>query len=102
MKELLKNALFASIGAAFLTKEKIEEITSELVEKGKVSQEEGKQLVDDLVKKSGEARDQMDLKINQAVAEQIKKLNIATSDEVAELRRQVAELQVILSKGSDT
>ncbi len=98
MKELLKNVLFASIGAAFLTKEKIEEIAADLIEKGKVSQDEGKQFVDELIEKSGEARDQIDMKINTAVAEQIKKLNLATSDEIAGLHRQIEELQALLSK----
>lgn len=101
MKEFLKNTLYASIGAAFLTKDKIDGLVGDLVEKGKLSQEEGKQFVDDLLKKSNEARDQLDLKINQIVEEQIKKLNIATSDEVSELRRQVNELQVALNKTTE-
>jgi polyhydroxyalkanoate synthesis regulator phasin len=34
MKEMLKNMVYAGIGAAFLTKEKIEELKGDLIEKG--------------------------------------------------------------------
>lgn len=100
MKELLKNVVYAGMGAAFLTKEKIEELKGDLVQKGKISQEEGKQFVDELVKKSEKAKDQLDLWVIRRVEERIEKLNLATSDEVADLRRKVEELQVALNRES--
>ncbi|WP_028579778.1 phasin family protein [Desulfogranum japonicum] len=100
MKELFKNVVYAGLGAAFLTKEKIEDIKTDLIEKGKMSQEEGKQFVDDLVKKSEQAKEQFELWLNKRVEEKVKQLNLATADEVQELRRQIAELQVALNKNS--
>ncbi len=100
MKEMLKNVLYAGIGAAFLTKEKIEELKSDLIEKGKLSQDEGKQFVDDLLRKSEKARDQLDLWINKRIEERINQLDLATKDEVAELQRKVEELQVALNRGT--
>ena len=38
MKEVLKNIMYAGLGAAFITKEKLEELQKELIEKGKTSQ----------------------------------------------------------------
>jgi polyhydroxyalkanoate synthesis regulator phasin len=98
MKEMLKNILYAGIGAAFLTKEKIEELKSELIEKGKMSQEEGKQFVDELLRKSEKAKDQLELWINKRVEDRVDQFNLATKDEVAELRRKIEELQVALNK----
>jgi len=98
MKEMLKNVLYAGIGAAFLTKEKIEELKGDLIEKGKMSQEEGKQFVDELLRKSEKAKDQLDLWINKRVEDRIDQLNLATKDEIAELRRKIEELQVALNK----
>lgn len=100
MKEMLKNVLYAGIGAAFLTKEKIEELKSDLIEKGKISQEEGKLFVDDLLRKSENAKDQLNLWINKRVEERIDQLNLATKDEIAELQRKVEELQVALNRGT--
>ena len=102
MKELLKNMVYTGVGAAFLTKEKVEELRAELIEKGKMSKEEGKQLVDELLKKSESAKEQLELWLNRRVEEKIKQFNLATVDEVEDLRRQVAELQVALNaKTSD-
>ena len=100
MKELLKNVVYAGLGAAFLTKEKVEELTKDLSEKGKMSQEEGKQFVEDLLRKSEKAKDQLDLWINKRVEERINQLNLATKDEVAELQRKIEELQVALNRGA--
>ncbi|MCL2458636.1 MAG: phasin family protein [Desulfobulbus sp.] len=99
MKKFVKNLVYAGIGAAFLTKEKIEELKSELVEKGKMSQEEGKQFVDDLLRKSENAKNQLELWINRQVEDRIKKLNLATSDEIAELQRKIEELQAAINRG---
>jgi polyhydroxyalkanoate synthesis regulator phasin len=99
MKEMLKNVLYTGLGAAFLTKEKIEELRKDLIEKGKLSQDEGKQFVDDLIRKSEKAKDQLDLWINKRVEDRINQLNLATKDEIAELRRKIEELQVAINKG---
>ena len=99
MKEMLKNVLYTGLGAAFLTKEKIEELRKELIEKGKLSQDEGKQFVDELIRKSEKAKDQLDLWINKRVEDRINQLNLATKDEIAELRRKIEELQVAINKG---
>ena len=87
MKETLKNILYTGIGIAFLTKEKVEELKAELIEKGKMSQEEGRQFVDDLLRRSEKARDQLDLWINKRVEERIAQFDLATRDELADLRR---------------
>lgn len=101
MKELMKNIVYTGIGAAFLTKEKIEELKDDLVEQGKIGQDEGKQFVDDLVNKIGAIKDSLDLKINQIVEDKIKQLDIPTNADIADLRRQVEELQIALNKTPD-
>ncbi len=100
MKEMLKNVVYAGLGAAFLTKEKVEDLSKDLIEKGKLSQEEGKQFVDDLIRKSEKAKDQLDLWINKRVEDRINQLNLATKDEIAELQRKIEELQVVINKGA--
>lgn len=98
MKETLKTMFYIGAGAAFLTKEKLEELKTELVAKGKVTQEEGKQLLEELTQKSEDAKSQLDQKIQNAVAEQLKKFKMASSDDVAELKSQVDELKAMLEK----
>lgn len=97
MKYLLKNVVYAGVGAAFLTKEKIEEIRGELVNKGKMTTDEGKDFVDDLIKKSDSAKDQLELWLVRKVEDRVKQLNLATSDDIADLKRKIEELQVVVN-----
>ena len=101
MKELLKSIVYTGIGAAFLTKEKIEALRDDLVEQGKISQDEGKQFVDELGKKTASIKDSLDLKISQIIEDKIKQLDIPTNADFADLRRQVEELQIVLNKNPD-
>ena len=96
MKDLLKNLMYAGVGAAFFTREKLEEVGKELVEKGSLSIDEGKEFVDELLKKSDSAKEQLEQWINRRVEERVKKCHIASSDEIAELRAKVEELQAAL------
>ena len=100
MKDLLKNFVYAGVGAAFLTRDKIEEVREELVKKGKLTTDEGKEFVDDLIKKSESAKDQLELWLTRQVEDRVDQLNLATTDEVADLRRKIEELQVVINKES--
>lgn len=97
MKELLKNMIYTGVGAAFLTRDKLDEIRKELVERGNLTKEEGKEFVEDLVKKSDKTRDQLEIWLNHQVEERIKGLNLTTADELNELRRKVEELEAALA-----
>ena len=99
MKELLQNVFDAGLGMAVLTKEKLEALQKELVEKGRMTREEGMNFVEGLKQKSERAREQMDLWIARRVEEQIAKLDLATKEDVAELQRKIDELQALVREG---
>lgn len=98
MQELIKNLLYLGAGAAFVTKEKIEELKNDLVDKGKMTQDEGKQFVDELLQKSDDFKGKFEEKINEAVTEQLDKMNVAKSDDINDLREQIQELRAMVEK----
>ncbi len=98
MQEILKNLLYLGAGAAFVTKEKIEELKNDLVEKGKLTQDEGKEFVDELLNKSDDIKGKFEEKINGVVTEQLDKMNMANSDDIADLREQIQELRAMVEK----
>ena len=100
MKDVLKNMFYIGAGAAFLTKEKLEELRTELIEKGKMTQDEGKQFIDDMVKKSEEAKTQLDQQIHGAINAQLKNMDIATGDDIAQLKAQLEELKAMIETKS--
>ena len=53
-----------------------------------------------MFKKSEEAKDQIEQKIQEAVTDQLRKQNVATGDDIAELKSQVEELKAMLERMS--
>lgn len=97
MKDILKNVMYAGIGAAFLTREKLEEVGRELADKGCLSVEEGKAFVDDLLKKSESAKSNLEQWISRKVDERLKSCPCAKAEEIAALRRKVEALEAALA-----
>ena len=47
--EIVKNMVYAGVGLATMTTEKVKETIDELVEKGRISDTEGKKIVDEFL-----------------------------------------------------
>lgn len=101
MFELMKKTLLTGIGLAIMTKEEVHKIGRELVEKGELSQKEGKELVDDLLKKSEQAQKDMESKVHKLVQDAVEKLNVATKKDIAELVKRVNRLEGTKGKKSE-
>jgi polyhydroxyalkanoate synthesis regulator phasin len=99
MVELLKKALYTGVGLAVLTKEKAEELVRELTQQAKLSEHEGKELFDGLLKQSENARNDLQAKIDETVHGVVKRLNLATKDEVAVLKAKIEELSAKVGQG---
>jgi polyhydroxyalkanoate synthesis regulator phasin len=92
MVDLIKKALYTGVGLAVLTKEKAEELVKDLTQQAKLSEQEGKELFEGLLKQSEQARNDFQAKIDEAVLTVVKRLNLATKDEVASLKAKLEEL----------
>ena len=100
MIDLIKKALYTGVGMAVLTKEKAEELVKELTQQAKLSEQEGKDLFDGLLKQSEQARADFQTKVDDAVLVVVKRLNLASKDEVNSLRTKVDELSAKVGQGS--
>jgi polyhydroxyalkanoate synthesis regulator phasin len=92
MVDLIKKAFYTGLGLAVLTKEKAEELVKDLAEQAKLSEHEGKDLMDNLLKQSEQARHDFQSKVDEAVLAVVSRLNLASKDEVASLRAKIEEL----------
>lgn len=93
MIELVKKTLLTGVGVAALTKEKIEEVAKDFVEKGKMTEQEGRDLVDDLVKRSDESRIELQKLIEGKVQTILEKMDLAKKSEVDALKNEIEELR---------
>jgi polyhydroxyalkanoate synthesis regulator phasin len=99
MVDLIKKAFYTGLGLAVLTKEKAEELVKDLAQQAKLSEHEGKELVDSLMKQSDEARKDFQSRLDEAVLAVVKRLHLATRDEVENLRAKVDELSAKVGQG---
>jgi len=96
--QLMKKAMMIGIGIAMKTQSEIEEMTKDFVDKTKMSEDEGKKFIDDMVKKYEEAKKDMEKKIRDGVAEYMTKADIASKKELEELKKEVEELKKACGK----
>lgn len=109
MLEEAKKLLLAGIGAAATTYDKSVEVVEQLVEKGKITVEEGKELSEELKRDVKEKAENVKLKANEKIEEIrpinkedmiqiLKEFNFATKNEVIELKNRISELEEKLEK----
>lgn len=98
MFDFIKKAIFIGAGLASLTAEKIEEAVKEIVNKGDLTEKQGKELVQELKEKSAKARKELGERIDKMISDTLQKLNIPTRKEVEELKARVGQLEKAAEK----
>ena len=93
MIDLVKKAMFTGIGVMSLTKEKVEDIANEFVAKGKLSEQEGKKLVNDLLERSEESKGELKKQVEAVVKSTLAKMDIATKSDMEALKSDLAGLR---------
>lgn len=91
MIDLIKKAFYTGLGAAELTREKVEELAAELSEKGKVSESEIKKFVDEMLARSQERKEQLKKQLEKVSEETMKRMNLASRDDLDALEKRLAE-----------
>jgi polyhydroxyalkanoate synthesis regulator phasin len=102
MFELIKKSLLASLGAAVVTKEKIEQITRKLVDEGKISMDEAEKLSGDLLESGKKQWDELQAKVSVAVKKALENLDIVSREDFLELTLKVEDLEKRLAAIEET
>ena len=100
MKDTLKKMGLIGIGLISMTEEKITEFTNELIDKGELNKEEGKNLVKEMIEEKKKQKAELEDKICSKVNEYIEKVNYAKSDDVKDLEKRIEELEDLVKKQS--
>jgi polyhydroxyalkanoate synthesis regulator phasin len=98
MIDLIKKTLLTGVGLAVMTKEKVEELGRDLASQAKLSENEGREFVDSLVKQSETARDEFEARVGATVKRAVEGLSLVHKDEFAKLQARVDELSAELEK----
>lgn len=61
--DTIKNVVYAGVGLASVTTEKVKEVVDDLVEKGKISDTEGRRILDEVVKNTENTKEEVENKL---------------------------------------
>jgi polyhydroxyalkanoate synthesis regulator phasin len=98
MLDLVKKTMLTGIGLALLAKDEMEDLAREVVEKGKMTERDGKKFLNDLQKRYEEVQDKLEERVEKTVKEIMKKMDLVTGDELKALKREIRELKKALNK----
>ncbi len=93
MIDFMKKTYLAGLGLATLTGEKIEEIVEELVKKGEVAETDRKKLVEELMAKGREQREQLTESVKDTVQKVVYELKVPRRDQYEELLARIEKLE---------
>ena len=97
--DTLKNIIYAGVGLASTTSEKIKETIDELVEKGKISDTEGKKIVDDFLNSTEDKRAEFENKLKKTGEKISEKFDFLNKEkEVDGLKARIKELEDQIAK----
>lgn len=89
MSELLRKIGLFGIGVLVLSQEKIEELSTELVDKGELNREEGKKFVKEVLSEKDRQLKELGEKINLKVKEAVENSGVATKKDIESLKREI-------------
>ena len=102
MPDLIKKTLLTGIGLALKTWDEVEDLAKELVDKGKMSEKDGRKFLKDLEKRYEETQKKLEARVEKTVREFLKKSNMVTADELKALKKEVRELKKMIGSGKES
>ena len=96
--DIMKKVGLFGIGLWALTEEKIQDITDDLIEDGEIKKEEGKKFVREVIEEQKKQKQELEDKITSKVQETFKRADVATKEEVEELKDIIKELSKKIDK----
>src|ERR1700722_2113695 len=94
LQETLKSLLYAGVGYAAKTSERVQKNVDDLVKKGKINEREGKKIVDHVVTNAESKRKELEQKLNKVVD----KYGKAGITQIQSLTKKITKLETELEK----
>ena len=100
MIDIIKKSLEIGLGAVVVTKEKLQEITDELVVKGDLSKKEGNTIFKELVSTADKSQKKIRSMVDEQIHKAIKEVGIATKADIKALEGKIGRLEAKLAKAT--
>lgn len=97
MTDVFKRIFLTGLGAVAVTAEKAGEMIDELVKKGELTFEQGKEIAKEYREKFGTQMQEFDNKVESAVSNVLSSMNIATKDDLKKLQDKLDQLEMMVN-----
>jgi polyhydroxyalkanoate synthesis regulator phasin len=98
MMDLAKKAMLTGLGLALVAKDEVEDIAKDFSEKLHMGEKDGREFLSDLQERYDEAQKRLEDRVEKAVRDVLKKMNVVTEDELKALKKEIRELKKAVSK----
>lgn len=93
MIDLIKKAVLTGMGVISLTKEKIDDFSKELIDKGKLSEQEGEKFILEMRKRAEESKEALIRQTDRVVEASLAKMQLAKVSDLEKLQEEIAGLR---------
>ena len=91
--EILKKVFYVGVGAIALAVDKTQKLVEDLVQQGKISEEEGKKIVDDFVQSTEVKRGEFETRLRKITDSLAERFDFLSKEEVEEMKKRINELE---------
>jgi polyhydroxyalkanoate synthesis regulator phasin len=99
--ELGKKTLLTGIGLALQTRDEVENLAKDLIEKGKMGKQEGSKFLDELLKKYDETRGALEDRVEKTVRDFLKKADVVTGDDLKAIKKEIRAIKKAINKDKE-
>ena len=96
--EQLKDWIATGLGLALLTKDKAEEMVQNLVREGKLSREEGRELLDHLIQRAQQEKDELQRRADGEIRRLLDAAGLARREDVKRLEAYIEKLEARIER----
>ena len=93
MLDLVKKTMLTGIGLALLAKDEVEDLAKDLIDKGKMSEQDGRKFFNDLQDRYDKVQKKLEDQVEKIVKEMLKKADIVTGDDLKALKKEIRDLK---------
>ncbi len=101
MESLLKKFIYTGVGLVSLTAEKLHQSINDLVKQGKISEDEGRKVIDEIITETEAKRGEFEQRIRSVVEKVVDKVDFPGYSEFHALTERVEALEARLGIGGD-
>ncbi len=98
MKDFFRKTFLFSVGAATVTKEKIEEFVEDLIQKGQASEKDRTRLVEEYLQKLKDQEKEFTQRMKNLIIKTLAEMGIPTREELNALEARIAALEAKLQE----